>query len=197
MNYLAHARLSFGQPDILVGNMISDFVKGRKKFDYPPGIQNGITLHRIIDTFTDSHPATATAKEFFRPYYRLYSGAFIDVVYDHFLANDVSEFTERSLKDFSHQVYSVIEGYSRWLPSAFASMFPFMIKHNWLFNYRTIDGINRSMAGLVSRALYMDESGSASFIFQKHYQPLSDCYRQFWADARPFILNQYNLLVKE
>jgi acyl carrier protein phosphodiesterase len=30
MNYLAHAYLSFGEPDILAGNMISDFVKGKK-----------------------------------------------------------------------------------------------------------------------------------------------------------------------
>ncbi len=35
MNYLAHAYLSFNDPEILVGNMISDFVKGKKKFDYP------------------------------------------------------------------------------------------------------------------------------------------------------------------
>lgn len=30
MNYLAHAYLSFDEPEILVGNMISDFVKGKK-----------------------------------------------------------------------------------------------------------------------------------------------------------------------
>jgi acyl carrier protein phosphodiesterase len=35
MNYLAHAYLSFNDPEILVGNMISDFVKGKKKFDSP------------------------------------------------------------------------------------------------------------------------------------------------------------------
>jgi acyl carrier protein phosphodiesterase len=35
MNYLAHACLSFGRPDILVGNMISDHIKGKKQFDYP------------------------------------------------------------------------------------------------------------------------------------------------------------------
>jgi acyl carrier protein phosphodiesterase len=28
----------------------------------------------MIDTFTDEHPATKEAKEFFRPHYRLYSG---------------------------------------------------------------------------------------------------------------------------
>ncbi len=41
MNYLAHAYLSFGDPDILAGNMISDFVKGKKKFDYPGPDTNG------------------------------------------------------------------------------------------------------------------------------------------------------------
>ena len=64
MNFLAHAYLSFGQPEILVGNMISDFVKGKKKFDYPGGIQAGMQLHRAIDTFTDAHPATKEAAIF-------------------------------------------------------------------------------------------------------------------------------------
>ena len=31
VNYLAHAYLSFGDPEILTGNLISDFVKGKKK----------------------------------------------------------------------------------------------------------------------------------------------------------------------
>ena len=62
MNYLAHAYFSFNHTDILTGNMISDFVKGKKKYDYPPGIQKGIALHREIDEFTDAHEATRLAK---------------------------------------------------------------------------------------------------------------------------------------
>jgi acyl carrier protein phosphodiesterase len=54
MNYLAHAYLSFGIPEITLGNLISDFVKGKKKNDYPAAIQRGIMLHRAIDTFTDT-----------------------------------------------------------------------------------------------------------------------------------------------
>ena len=46
MNYLAHAYLSFDDAEILTGNIISDFVKGKKKFDYPSRIQAGIKLHR-------------------------------------------------------------------------------------------------------------------------------------------------------
>ncbi len=194
MNYLAHAYLSFDNPEILVGNMISDFVKGKKKFDYPTGIQAGIMLHRIIDTFTDNHPATREAKEFFRPHYRLYSGAFIDVVYDYFLATDATVFTESSLLDFSLQVYTSLEERKQWLPEPFAAMFPYMRSQNWLFNYRTRWGTEKSFGGLVRRAVYLAESDTASSLFEKHYQPLQECYRHFWKDARPFIFNQYEIL---
>jgi acyl carrier protein phosphodiesterase len=98
MNYLAHAYLSFEITDITVGNMISDFVKGKQKFDYPFAIQQGITLHRAIDSFTDSHAVTRQAKSFFRESYGLYAGPLVDVVYDHFLANDTLRFPETGEK---------------------------------------------------------------------------------------------------
>ena len=65
MNFLAHAYLSFNHPDILVGNMISDFVKGSARFSYPEGVQKGIRIHRDIDRFTDFHPAVKEAKKHF------------------------------------------------------------------------------------------------------------------------------------
>ena len=106
--------------------MISDFVKGKKKFDYPADIQQGITLHRLIDVFTDEHEATRRAKEVFRPAYRLYSGAFVDVVYDHFLAIDPGEFPEGSLLDFSQRVYAQLDAHQHWMPDRFAAMYPYM-----------------------------------------------------------------------
>jgi len=194
MNYLAHAYLSFSDPEILVGNMISDFVKGKKKFDFPLRIQAGITLHRNIDTFTDEHPATKEAKEFFRSHYRLYSGAFIDVVYDHFLATDLKEFTDPSLLGFSEQVYSVLEENKQWLPERFAGMLPYMRSQNWLYNYRTLWGTERSFGGLVRRSAYLEESETASKLFNEHYQPLQACYRQFWQEVKPFAQKQYELI---
>jgi acyl carrier protein phosphodiesterase len=50
----------------LLGNLTSDFIKGKKKFDYPPVFKTGLALHRAIDAFTDTHEATREAKEFFR-----------------------------------------------------------------------------------------------------------------------------------
>src|SRR5678816_1567442 len=90
MNYLGHAYLSFDSRPILVGNMISDFVKGKEQFVFSGKVQQGILLHRQIDQFTDTHPAIRKAMEIFRPYYRLYSAPIMDILLDHFLANDQS-----------------------------------------------------------------------------------------------------------
>ena len=194
MNYLAHAYLSFGHPGVLTGNMISDFVKGKKKFDYPSEVQQGIELHRAIDQYTVTHIATREAKQVFRAHYRLYSGAFIDVVYDHFLANDETEFTEESLFAFSRDTYAALDRQEAWMPDRFAHMYPFMKQQNWLFNYRTRWGIKKSMGGLVKRAAYLEDYHTAFTIFEEHFQLLEDCYRHFWAGMKPYAKSCFDQL---
>ncbi len=197
MNYLAHAYLSFNEPEILVGNMISDFVKGNKKFNYSPGIQKGIALHRAIDQFTDDHPATQAAKLFFKPAYRLYAGAFVDVVYDHFLANDTNEFKlTDDLENFTKQVYYNLQLNFSHLPDRFQKLLPYMKSQNWLFNYQYKSGIERSFRGLVNRAVYLHESATAFAIFNKHYNELKKCYNEFFPHLKSFASFQLrNLLM--
>lgn len=184
MNYLAHAYLSFEVPEVLVGNLISDFVKGKKKFDYSPGIQGGITLHRLIDRFTDDHEATIEAKQFFKPVYRLYSAPFVDIVYDHFLATDTNEFNDRKLMEFTHKVYYNLDPFAPVFPDKFRMMFPYMKLQNWLYNYQFRWGIERSFGGLVRRSAYLTESNSAFRIFEQEYDPLLQCYREFFPSVK-------------
>ena len=152
-------------------------------------------MHRAIDNFTDTHEATKEAKEVFRPHYRLYAGAFVDVVYDHFLAIDETEFTETSLFDFSQQVYSALDKNILWLPERFARMFPYMKSQNWLFNYRTLWGTGKSFGGLVHRAVYLTESDTAFHLFETHYQLLQQCYRHFWEKVKFFARNELETLI--
>lgn len=197
MNYLAHAYLSFNQPDILAGNMINDYVKGKKKFDYPEGIQKGMTLHRAIDDFTDHHPATAQAKQFFKADYRLYAGAFVDVLYDHFLANDANEFRhEADLEFFCQATYVRLQNNFELLPQKFQQVLPYMQSQNWLYNYRYIEGIDKSFQGLVRRAAYLSESDTAFEIFNTHYDALQNCYNDFFPALKQFSIYQLNLLDK-
>jgi len=181
MNYLAHAYLSFNHPQILAGNMISDFVKGKKQFNYPGGIQRGIRLHRAIDDFTDTHEAIKEIKEFFRADYRLYSGAFVDIVLDYFLANDQKIFEhEKSLLDFSQQVYTFLNDQLSLLPESFIPFFFAMKKHDFLYHYRFQWGIRNSFDGMVRRAAYIHDAGKAFVIFQENIQQIQPYYDQFF-----------------
>jgi acyl carrier protein phosphodiesterase len=197
MNFLAHAFLSFDDPGVLAGNMIGDFVKGRQLLEYPPEMQAGIMLHRLIDSYTDEHPATRAAKEPFRPAYRLYSGAIVDVLYDHFLANDMNEFPEDSLSAFSQKTYTILNSHLHSLPPNFRTMLPYMQQEDWLYNYQSKWGIGKSLHGLIRRATYLTESDTAMKLLDSNYQLLQDCYRQFWSDMKPYAFEQYARLQNE
>jgi len=174
--------------------MISDFVKGKAQFQFPPGIQKGITLHRAIDAFTDTHWATKEAMQIFRPQYRLYSGAIMDVLYDHFLASDAAVFTNQSLHHFTGQVYSTLEANATHLPPPFAHMLVYMKAENWLYRYHTAAGIAQSLRGLARRATYMPESSTAMQLFQQHYNLLRSLYVPFMADVKLFAKQQFDNL---
>jgi len=191
MNYLAHAYLSFGDPEILAGNMFSDFVKGKKKFDFPQRIQLGIDLHRSIDQFTDDHSATARAKKFFKPVYGLYASAFIDVVYDHFLAKDKKIFAEGELEVLASTTYKQLRTSDAFFPERFGMMFHYMELHNWLYNYQFEEGIFRSFGGLVRRAKFMDDPQPACELFMRYYEELSGCYEEFFPELRDFAVQRF------
>ena len=193
MNYLAHAWLSFNQPEILVGNMISDFVKGKKRFSFSEHIQQGIMLHRSIDEFTDAHDATKKAKQFLKPAVGLYAGAFIDIAYDHFLANDSNEFNnDDSLLNFSLSVYKTLNKHEASLPERFARTLPYMENDNWLFNYKTLYGSEQSFKGLMHRAKYLENNSTVFEAFQKNYESLQLCYESFFPDVKNFAFRKFS-----
>jgi len=174
-----------------VGNMISDYVKGKKQYDYPATIQNGIKLHRAIDDFTDTHPATFEIKKFFKPAYILYAGAFTDVVYDYFLANDTNQFSSPDeLKRFTGKTYELLKLQSVHFPEKFAGMFPYMQAQDWLFNYRFNEGMQKSFVGLAKRAKYIEETDTAYEIFLTHKNDIQRWYDIFMPDVKNFTVKK-------
>ena len=176
--------------------MISDFVKGKKKFDYAEGIQKGIMLHRAIDAYTDEHPATKQGKQYLKPAVGLYAGAFVDVVYDHFLALDKNQFLQQTLLQHTSNTHQTLQLYQQVLPPVFQQMLPYMIAQNWLFNYQYTWGIERSFGGVARRAKYIDSSVTVFALFEKHYHALQECYNAFFPDVKAFTLYQIQLFEK-
>ncbi|MBP6432727.1 MAG: DUF479 domain-containing protein, partial [Ferruginibacter sp.] len=189
--------LSFNHPQILVGNMISDYVKGISQFDYPLQIQHGIQLHRAIDTFTDSHDCTRAIKKLFAPTYRLYAGAFTDVVYDYFLANDKTIFeNDEALATFCQNTYSILQENKPFLPQKFLGMLPYMVTQNWLYNYKFDWGMQKSLQGVVRRSAYLTESDTAFAIFLQNKDFIKKQYNMYFPQLKAFVQNKLTEFLK-
>lgn len=195
MNYLGHAYLSLDNSEVLTGNMIGDYVKGRLAMkNYPDGIRKGILLHRKIDEFTDHHHATIRAKVFFKADYGLYAGAIMDTLFDHFLANDSGIFpSEHTLQLFSKHTYSQLSVYKDYFPTAFKAYFPIMLEHDWLTGYRKVKGMERALKGLERRAKYIPHIDKAFEIFISHYYELNQRYTEMINDLVNFVKIEINV----
>ena len=185
MNFLAHSYLSFSEEQ-LVGNMIADFVKNRDVARLPESIQKGIKLHRAIDTFTDAHPLIHEAKAPFRPLVRLYSGAFVDVAFDYFLANDTTENSQREWQEHSREVYAVLRRYEEFLPEVFKKVLDKMQQDDWLYNYRNEWGIEYSFRNVVNKAQFLDKTINVFPAFLANKDFLREKYEIFFPEIKSF-----------
>ena len=185
MNFLAHSYLSFSEEQ-LVGNMIADFVKNRDVARLPESIQKGIKLHRAIDTFTDAHPLIHEAKAPFRPLVRLYSGAFVDVAFDYFLANDTTENSQCEWQEHSHRVYAVLRRYEEFLPEVFKKVLDKMQQDDWLYNYRNEWGIEYSFRNVVNKAQFLDKTTNVFPAFLANKDFLREKYEIFFPEIKSF-----------
>ena len=185
MNFLAHSYLSFSEGQ-LVGNMIADFVKNRDVARLPESIQKGIKLHRAIDTFTDAHPLIHEAKAPFRPLVRLYSGAFVDVAFDYFLANDTTENSQCEWQEHSKRVYAVLRRYEEFLPEVFKKVLDKMQQDDWLYNYRNEWGIEYSFRNVVNKAQFLDKTTNVFPVFLANKDFLREKYEIFFPEIKSF-----------
>ena len=162
MNFLAHLYLSDNHPDVMVGNFIGDFVKGRDlKTKFRTGIALGVEMHRGIDEFTDHHPVMKQSKNRLRPKYGHYSGVITDIFYDHFLAANWNGWSEEPLAQYAARAYQLILDQESIMPERVKQILPYMMRGNWLVNYGNVEGIQRALNGMARRASFeskMEES---------------------------------------
>lgn len=189
MNYLAHAYLSFNDPEILVGNMIADFIRGKQIYQFSERIQEGIRIHRQIDDFTDHHPMFIETKRLFNESAGRYNSSFLDITFDHFLALDSEVEPSEGWLLFTEHCYREIERHMPQLPDDFRRFFAYMKKENWLYNYRYKWMMKTTFERLARRAKFLDNDADIFSDFNTHYELLREGYEQFFLDLLLFTKN--------
>lgn len=141
MNFLAHLFLSCEQEELLVGNFLADLIKNRALETYSTGIQEGVSLHRKIDQFTDQHPMVIQGVRRLHPYHHKYAAVIVDVFYDYLLAKNWLMYTKEDFITFTKRVYAILEKYKSAMPPKIQIRLSNMIDGDWLIGYSQYEGL--------------------------------------------------------
>ncbi|BCM92001.1 acyl carrier protein phosphodiesterase [Abditibacteriota bacterium] len=173
MNFLAHALLSGQDGDVLLGNLMADFLGPGVESPDNLLVQSGVERHYRIDHFMDSHPVVARSRARLFPFYRHYSAVLVDVFYDHLLAMNWELFCDRALTDFAAWVYAELDARREQMPPRMKSVVPAMMSDNWLVSYGKPEGVRYALSRVQHRSRHAPDADDAWATFDSE-KPLYD-----------------------
>jgi acyl carrier protein phosphodiesterase len=179
MNYLGHLFLSGTDPLVTVGNFMADAVKGRDLSRFDPRIEQGIRLHRAIDTFTDGSAIQRVGRARAHAHAGRYASVVMDMFYDHLLAANWSSFHPEPLPEFAARMYELLLAHEAMLPERTQRMLPYMVAGDWLCTYATLEGLGRAIAGLARRVPKGMAMVGAERVLEEHMEAYTAEFRLF------------------
>ncbi len=194
MNFLAHIYLSGEDPELKIGNFIADSVKGKKYLEYPDRVSKGITLHRKIDSYTDTHAIVKKSTSRLFSKYGHYSSVIVDILYDHFLAANWQEYSDVPLEDYTIRFYKLLQEYYTILPKRIQQFLPYMVQDNWLLNYASISGIGTVLSGMNRRTKNKSKMDLAVVELEEYYTDFDQEFRSFFKEIQLFTKNEMKKL---
>lgn len=193
MNFLAHAYLSFGRDNLLLGNLVADFIRGKQIDDLPEEVRVGVNLHRAIDAFTDSHAVNKEVKLIFRQIAGRYDSSFLDISYDYFLASDPTREPQDGWLSFSQSCYYVVDKHLDELPNTFQRLYAYMKKENWLYSYREKAFIQKSFERFTRRTKFLLDDTDVFSVFENEQKTLREAYDSFFPDLEDFVKSEIQI----
>jgi acyl carrier protein phosphodiesterase len=190
VNFLAHIYLSNEQQEITIGNFIADGIKGTKYTQFTKGIQQGILLHRAIDSYTDTHPIVRKSKKRLHKKYGHYSGVIVDILYDHFLAKNWKQYHSIPLHKYIENFYNFINSNFDSLTPRIQKMMPYMIKENWLLSYASTEGIGKILDRMNQRTNYQSKMNLAVLELTTYYNEFEEEFTLFFKDLKEYSKNK-------
>ncbi len=151
MNYLAHIHLAHLTNTSMLGNFLGDFVKGSDLSHLAVEHQQGVRLHRKIDSYTDRHAEVKALREIFPKSIRRMSGVVIDVYFDHLLCQHWSAFSDHNLDNLLDGFYLEIERHSNLIGGRFPHVRAGLIEYRWLSDYQELASCERALYQIEKR----------------------------------------------
>ncbi len=187
MNYLAHLYLSCDNEDLLIGNFIADSISNKDLPNYSDAIQEGIRIHRLIDSYTDSHVQVKRGTKRLHAHHHKYAPVVVDILYDHILARNWARYSGQTLPEFAKYVYEILERRFDDMPSKMQKRLPKMIEANWLLSYGELDGLRFTFKKMDERTSFPSNFVSAVEHVQEDYSLFEEEFNAFFPEVISYV----------
>lgn len=158
------------------GGFLGDFVKGKLNGQYPLSWEQGIRLHRFIDSSTDKHQKQDAIRKKLPPHFYRYSGIVTDMMCDYFLAQHWQDFHPRSLEDFNKDCMYILNNESDKYGDAANQVLARMHQGSWLVNYRDLNYVCQCLERIGTRIRFDNPLHECEHLLPKIYGQIeSDC----------------------
>ena len=185
MNFLGHLYFSDNNLDLMYANLYGDFVKGKDLSEYSQLIQDGVHLHRTIDSYIDHHPIVIELLHHLYPLLPKVSGIAVDIVFDHLLSIHWDKYHTKDLKEFINEfyIYDIKRDYGT---DYFWMVIDKMKEGQWLHKYSSIEGLSKACTGLSNRISFPNVLDQAPRIYQENQALFEKAFHGFMNESVPF-----------
>ncbi len=195
MNFLAHLYLAGNDDGLLIGNFIADGIRGKEMEKYAEPIKRGIVLHRKIDTFTDTHPIVRQTVGRLRKSSGKYAPVVSDVIYDHFLASQWSDYSDVPLSSFATEKYAFLVKNKQVMPENMQQLLGYMVRQNWLVHYAELQGIAKTLKSMSKRVHFANNMATAIVDLEAEYGLFLNDFNLFFPDIQEFVEKEKNAIL--
>lgn len=184
MNYLAHSLLSCQDNDLLFGNIIADVINNKQVSRLSEGVRRGVDLHRLIDSYTDSHPHVRACTKMLHEHHGKYAPVVFDLIADLILTKYWSEYTDKSLEDHVSMVDQVVRGQLELIDDYPRARVLKMLDNHFLTNCTTEKSFLKTMEWMDRRTNFPSKFTYALEDYRSHEALFDEHFKIFFRDLR-------------
>ncbi|WP_417545482.1 ACP phosphodiesterase [Marinobacter sp.] len=186
MNHLAHLFLAPDSPEARVGSLLGDFTRGVDLAALPYSVRLGVRHHLAVDSYTDKHPDVLASKRLFSGQRRKFAGVALDVLYDHFLLQHWTEFTDADQSTFITRVYSELQDNEALMTPDMSRTTRHMVSHDWFGSYRDLNNIGYALDRVAARIRFQNSFAGIIHEIRPLRSELEAHFLSFFPDLQEF-----------
>jgi len=191
MNYLGHLLLSGNNHELMMANLYGDFFKGSHYEILPSKVEQGVHLHREIDSFIDHHVITRAV---LKPLYELLpkvAPIALDLYFDHLLAKNWSMYHAEPLDQFVSNFFSYalqpsnqqFEEKNFTYPAEYMQLLSIIHSSKWLTRYAKLEGLEFACRGLSQRINFPNNLDEGPTIFTENEALIAAGFHKYMKEA--------------